>query len=318
LDLSTGERDVLARVPPTPDNLAFDSADRLFVSHARDGAIYEVLRDGGVRTVSPGGMVAPGGVALLDRGRREPSLFVADLFSLRELDSGTGEVLAVETHFIGSQGMIAPVTVSADGDRLILASWVTNAVQVWDPDTGEAVATYTDFTVPLNAVRFQGDLVVAELGEGEGSGRLIRISTSDPSVRDTLAAGLGLPAGLAVRDGDLWVSDRTEGRVLRVMADGERLWTPQPVAIGLAAPEGLAVGPGGDLLVVETAAGRLSAIAVGTGEARPLVEGLELGLEPSAGAPAVWVSSGVVVDADGTAFVSGDRANVVYRIRLGS
>jgi sugar lactone lactonase YvrE len=42
VDLQTGNKRVLVQLPPHLDNLAFDSQDRLFVSHADDGVIYEI------------------------------------------------------------------------------------------------------------------------------------------------------------------------------------------------------------------------------------------------------------------------------------
>lgn len=78
------------------------------------------------------------------------------------------------------------------------------------------MATYTGFDTPLNAIRFQGDLIVAE----GGSGRVIRAPGADPAERVTLATGLGVPAGLAATDDDLWAGDWATGRVLRLVADG--------------------------------------------------------------------------------------------------
>jgi sugar lactone lactonase YvrE len=42
IDTHTGTRQLLVRLPPHLDNLAFDSQDRLFVSHADEGVIYEI------------------------------------------------------------------------------------------------------------------------------------------------------------------------------------------------------------------------------------------------------------------------------------
>lgn len=43
----------------------------------------------------------------------------------------------------------------------MLTSWFANVVEIWNPATGESIAAYHDFAVPLNAIRFQGDLIVA-------------------------------------------------------------------------------------------------------------------------------------------------------------
>ena len=43
ISIQTGEKRVLVQLPPHLDNLAFDSKDHLFVSHAEEGYIYEIL-----------------------------------------------------------------------------------------------------------------------------------------------------------------------------------------------------------------------------------------------------------------------------------
>lgn len=311
VDTETGDNEVIARLTPGGDNLAFNSQDRLFVSHAQDGAIFEVLPDGTTRTVSPGGMIFPGGVAVLPRPDGE-SVFVADFWTLREFDGLTGEERHVEGHRIGVPGSItAPFTVSADDDKLIVSSFLmSNEVQVWDPETHKLLEEYLDFAAPLNAIRFQGDLIVAELGTNS----VVLANGTDPAKRVTLAAGLGVPVGLAATDDDLWVSDAATGSVLQIVDNGEPLAEPVLVAKDLVSPEGLAVAPDGNLLVVEVGAGRLSSIDLETGKVSIVAEGLELGF-PSE--HPTWIFNGVAVGPSGAIYVTGDIANVLYRIEPG-
>jgi sugar lactone lactonase YvrE len=300
VDTDTGNKQAIATGLPILDNLAFDSQDRLFVSDPSDGSILEVLPDGTTRLVSPGGMIGPQGVAVLPRADGE-SVFVADSSTLREFDGLTGEERSVQL-YLGDLS-----TVSADADQLVLSSWYDNAVLVWNTDTRKVVE-HLDFTFPLNAIRFQDDLVVADLAS------VVRVSAADPEVRETLAEGLDTPAGLAATDNDLWVSERATGRVLQIVADGEALPEPVPVATGLSSPEGLALTPGGGLLVVEAGAGRLSRIDPATGEASAIAEGLQLGAEGPPALPGVWGFNGVAVGPSGTIYVTGDIGNVLYRI----
>ncbi len=314
VDVETGRKEVIARLPSGLDSLAFDSHDRLFVSHGQDGSIFEVLADGTTRTVSPGGMIAAGsGVAVLPRSDGE-SVFVADLFTLREFDGLTGEERSVERHYIGMPGITSPETVSPDGDNLVLSSVFSNTVQVWSPETREVLEEYTDFEVPINAIRFQGDLIVVELGFESGNALVTRASDEGRVILADSADGLALPVGLAATDDDLWVSDWATGMVQQIIADGEPLAEPIPVAANLSAPEGLAVAPDGSLLVVETGAGRLSSIDLGTGEVSTVAVGLELGSEGSEGYPPTWIFNGVAVGPSGAIYVTGDIANVLYRI----
>jgi len=318
VDAETGEKEVIARLPSGLDNLAFDSHDRLFVSHGPDGAIFEVLADGTTRTVSSGGMIAAGsGVAVLPRSDGE-SVFVADLFTLREFDGLTGEERSIERHYVGMPGITSPETASPDGDNLVLSSVFSNTVQVWSPETREVLEEYTDFAVPINAIRFQGDLIVVERGFEAGACRVTQASDEGRVTLADSADGLALPVGLAATDDDLWVSDWATGMVQQIIADGEPLAEPIPVAANLSAPEGLAVAPDGSLLVVETGVGRLSSIDLGTGEVRTIAEGLLLGADGIVGYSPTWIFNGVAVGPSGAIYIAGDIANVLYRIEPGT
>ncbi len=318
VDTETGSKEVIAQLPPGGDNLAFDSQDRLFVSHAGDGSIFEVLPDGTTRTVSPGGIIVSGGVAVMARPEGDESVFVADLFTLREFDGLTGEERGIEHSLLTVPGsIISTFTVSPDGGNLVLSSWFANAVQVWNPETHEPLEIHEDFVVPLNAIRFQGDLVVAELGQEAGAARVVRASAADPAERVTLidaTGGLVVPAGLAATDDDLWVGDWATGMVLQLVADGELLAEPVPVAMNLAFPEGITVAPDGNLLVVETGAGRLSRINLANGEVSTMAEGLAVGFPGIPGYPPTWILSGVTVGPSGTIYITSDINNQLLAI----
>jgi len=166
-----------------------------------------------------------------------------------------------------------------------------------------------DFAVPLNAIRFQDDLVVAELA----TGLVVRLDAGTGE-RTTLAQGLFVPAGLAASDDDLWVGDWASGVVWQIVADGQVLASPVPVAGGLVQPEGLALDRDGSLLVVESGLGRVTRVDPATGAISPVASGLGLGAPAVPGTPPTWVFNGVAVGATGDIYVSGDVANVVYRL----
>jgi sugar lactone lactonase YvrE len=291
------------------DNLAFDSLDRLFVSHAGDGSIHQVLPSGQVRTVSKGGMIAPGGVAVMPHPHGGESVFVADLWTLREFNGQTGKPGIVERHDLTVSGDItSPLTVSPFGNNLVLSSWFGDVVQIWDPEM-RVLEGEGDFMYPLNAIQFQSDIVVAELGTGsviqwdpDTNGRVTLADSTD---------GIFVPAGLAATDGNLWVSDWATGVVWQILSPHAL----SPVATGLAAPEGLAVDQDGSLLVVEAGAGRLSRIDPLTGVVSKVVDGLELGAEAIPGLIPTWIFNGVAVGPSGYIYVTGDIANVLYRFK---
>jgi sugar lactone lactonase YvrE len=168
------------------------------------------------------------------------------------------------------------------------------------------------FSVPTNAIMFQDDIIVAEIGMEEGAARLVKVNGTD---RVTLSSGFAVPVGLAATESDLWVSDWYLGMIMQVVKDGETLSEPIPVATNLSFPEGLAVDVDGNLLVVETGTGTLSMIDLDTGEVNTLVENLEVGAETIPGMTPNYIFSGVAVSPSGTIYVTGDKTNVLYRIQ---
>jgi sugar lactone lactonase YvrE len=310
VDRATGSKEVLSTAVVGGDNLAFDSSDRLFVSSWLDGSIVEVLSDGSTRTVSTGGVMAPGGIAVLPSGSGE-SVYVADVLSLKEIDGTTGEITGVASSTVGVSDIASPFTVAADGDNLILSSWFGSMVQVWNPRSSEVLEVHQIAAIPLNAIRFEGDLVVAELQTAS----VVRITGPNETDRVTLAAGLGVPAGLAALDGNLWVADQGAGTILHLVADGEVLSDPHVVATNLQGPEGLAVAAEGVLYVVEAGAGRLSRVDVATGEVSRVADSLALGAPGTPGTPPTWVFNGVAIGLSGAIYVTGDIENIVYRVK---
>ncbi|HVP57670.1 MAG TPA: hypothetical protein VMU02_06195 [bacterium] len=307
IDPATGEKQVAASLAPGLDNLAFDAEGRLFVSHGQDGCVYEVLADGTARPVCGSGMIAPGGVAVL--ARPAETAWVADFWTLRAFDGATGKQKRCLRHIIGVPGGItSPFTVSADGTNLILTSHLPkDMVQVFDLETGTVLEEYTDLDEPLNAIRFQGDIVVAE----RGPARVVRIPANEPRKRVTLAKGLAAPAGLAAAGDDLWVADWATGRVLQLVAGGKSLGKPRTVASGLSYPEGLAVDRDGSLLVVEPEIGKLDRIDVATGEVRTVAEGFTPCLQDD---HPTWIFNGVAVGPSGAIYLTSDVDNLLYRI----
>jgi sugar lactone lactonase YvrE len=303
VNLETGTRETLATLDVGLDNLAFDAQDKLYVSSAVDGFITQVLEDGTTRVVSAGGMVAPGGIAV-----QGDSIFVAEPSAIREFDRQSGVQTGIEPSLAFSD-LGTPVTISAYGDELTLTSWFDNSVRLWNRETGEIVI-FTDFAVPVNALRFQDDLIVAELGTAS----IVRADGENPAERETLAT-LTVPAGLAVSDDDLWASDWATGTVWQLVADGETLSEPREVATGFAFPEGLAVKSDGQLVLIETGTGNLISLNPESGETHVVGEELAVEAPPPQGfplPPTFWFS-GVAVGDDGAIYASGRAANVIYR-----
>jgi sugar lactone lactonase YvrE len=306
IDLSTGDREVLAVFPVGwSDNLAFDSEDRLFVSSATDGTILEVLPDGSLRTVSPGGMIGPLGIGLID-----DTVYVGELQALRGFDTRTGDPVSVSRSVFGIGPALATLSVSSVGDKVIMMSFSTGQLLIWDPATDSPVLE-TFFALPWDAEPFRGDLLVAELGTGS----VVRAELPDLAVRETIASGLIFPAGLATNGDDAYVSDAVLGTVFQFIRGGEVLPVPEPVATGLAGPEGIALRSGGNrLLVVEGATSSLKEIHLQSGTVKTIAT--DLGFQPPflPTLPA-HLFNDVDVDSTGAMYVNSDGDNVIYKIR---
>jgi sugar lactone lactonase YvrE len=314
VNIQTGEKTFVAQLELGLDNLALDSRDHLYVSSYMHGFVVEVLSTRGIRTVAKGGMVRPGGVAVLPGSSGQETVFVADVFSLKAFDGQSGRPDGTTPSVVEVSKFKLPFTVSRDGfhwsspHRLILSSYFDNAVQVWDPETGRILEEYYDFAVPLNAIRFRGDLVVAELGTGSVVRR--NASTGEHVI---LAKGLAVPTGIAATDWNLWAADWATGTVWKIVADGAVLAAPIAVATGLLGPQGLAVDRD-SLLVVESKAARLSRINLLTGEVSTVAKDLAIDGSPSpVGLPPSSIFHGVAVGPTGTIYVTGDLTDVLCR-----
>ena len=306
----TGNKELYTTTSAGMDNLAFDSSDRLFIANSIDGLVAEVNKSGDVRALNRGGMSQPGGIAVLPRKNRlGSSIFVADIYSLREYSSITGRELSVHGD---SSGIYYPFTVSPQGKNLILTSWFANSVQLWDPQSKQVLQSYFNFITPLNAIDFQGDLIVAELGAAAGAARILRVSDGETTILADVSNQIYVPTGLAADENNLWVSDAATGIVWQVVSAGNLV----PVATGLSGPEGLALDKKGHLLVVEAGANRLSRINLDTGVVSTVTENLENGDTGIPGTPPTYSMNGVAVSKFGRIFTTGDRANVIYSSRF--
>jgi sugar lactone lactonase YvrE len=308
VDLETGDRTVVAVVDEGLDNFAFDATGRMFVTNATDGSVTEVLASGLLRVVSPGGLMAPCGVAVLERPGGGASVFVADLIRLWEFDAVTGALIGFTKGDLTTERLVRPTAASADGAHLVLSSATVGAVQVVDPWTGEVLERYAA-GFPFEAVRLGADLAMVDLM----AGGVVWASTGE-AILPMDEQRVFLPVGLATDGERLWVSDWATGMVWQVAFEGSEALPAVPVASALANPEGLAFDGDGGLLVVESGAGRLSRIDLATGGVEEIATGLELGLPAIAGIPPAYLPNGVAVDASGTIFVTGDVGNVLYRI----
>ncbi len=313
VNTSTGEKTVFATLEPGLDNLAFDSKGTLYISNADFGWIVEMLPSGQPRTISRGGMITPMGLAVLPGANKKDALFIADLFRLRQHNGLTGKTENIyKGDLLGRPGLLTtPLTLSADGDNLIVSSYYGRVVQIWNPQSDQVVETYP-MAVPIDAIRFKNDIAVSDLGLGGV------VWASDHSMILPIDnASVFAPGGLATDGETLWVADWGTGMVWQIGFSGDTPMPAVPLATGLMNPEGLAWDKDGGLLVVETSASRLSRIDLATGVVSKIADNLKL-YEPAVGLDAVLPPTrffdGVAVGQYGDIYVSGGGKNVIYRI----
>lgn len=301
IDITTGEQTILATIDGVLDNLAFDSTGRLFVSNGQDGSIQEVLDDGTVRIVKAPGLSASSGISVdvIDGVERVTVLTTAAIVTL---DGATGEELA------RSAGEGLPQLVGSlrlDDEGVLVLDWPSGGgVRVWDIDGDGVVATYpVDFG--FDVIRFAGTLYSSQtLTNG-----VSRLSAEGSEI--VFAANA--PTGLAATSTELYVASHSDGTILQLAADGALLDAPRVIAEGLDAPEGLAVLPGGDLVVVETGSGTVTRVDVATGTTSVLANEISPAYTVMAFYPA-FTPNGVAVAPSGNIYVTSPADGNVYRI----
>lgn len=306
VDVVTGEKNIVASPGLGADNLDFDAKGRAYITNAHEGGVSRVLPNGKMLKLTPAGLSMPAGISINSRGE----LVVAAAESLRSYNAHTGAEKEVIHASIGDPTTVAtPLTVSPYGEQLLVSSWFSNTVQIWDSGSQSLKASYQDFLVPLNAIAIGEDIVVAELA----GHRVVRrkSGTLDTQV---LMSGIAVPTGLAYANGQLYVADWLSGDIYQLMVDDQLLQTPHKVITGLQQPEGMALDAKGRLLVVETGSQQLLRIDPQSRQIEVLAGELNTGLQGVPGYPPSWLMSSVVVDACGRLTVTQDIDNSLLRV----
>ena len=309
IDIKDGSKREIGHGFEGADNIAFNSKDELYLSHAQDGSVYQINMDGTSRVVIRPSLCNAGDIEIIDG-----ELIASDLLSMKTFDRTTGKQTNVLRHIIGRPGMIGPFTIDSEGDEIVLTSWFSNEVQVWNTVSGSETSIHHDYIVPLNAILDGGSLVVAELGLTPGAAKVTRAIGTHREVLIDGSKGLIVPSGLAAIDGKIYVADFFKGVVFQLTEDDKLLAEPIVVVSDLKQPEGLQIGPDGQLIIVETGADQIISFDFVSGQQTELAKDIPLGLQPPAGMPPTWKMSDVHFDREGNLYVPSDVENVVYKI----
>lgn len=290
VSIKTGEKTLFTTIEPGLDNMVFDTDGTLFMTNNDEGWVAEILPGGQARIISPGGMISPSGVAVLAGPNDQDKVYVGDIYHLRQFNGQTGEQENTYKGYLvpeeNTVSLIQPMSLSADGNNLVVASWYSAAVQVWDSQTHEVLEHYA-MGAPIDAIRFGEGIIVSDVTFGGV------VWASDQSMILPIDnATVFAPGGLATDGETVWVADWGSGVIWKIGFDGNTPLTPVVAASGLMNPEGLAFEKEGSLLVVESGASRLSRIDLSTGESTKIVDGLELGGPGQEGLPPTYLFDG--------------------------
>ena len=309
VDVETGKHQIVAKLPHSGcDNMCFSPDDRLFVSSAADGFLWEVTGKDTQRVVIEGGLGWPGGVALIE-SQGHSQLVVVDSFAIRKFEPAKGTPISAVRDVTMATDVGWMLTVSNHGKQLVTSSWTGNFVKIWDPEKNEMVANFDKFKEPINAVSLGKEIVFSDM-----AGSVSRFSPDCSDQLTILAKDLKLPFGLAYEDGNLYVSEQGAGRIVQIL-DADKLISPRVIADGLKAPQGLAIA-NGELFVVEAGAGTLLAIDLASGKSRSLAEGMQFTTESHVfNSMKTWASASVVIS-DNIAYITGTKNAEIYKVKF--
>ena len=296
-----GENVQVAELSPGLDNFSIDADGRYFVSSFTDGFVKRINLDGSITELQPGGMAHAGGLAF-----HNGVVVAADLHAIRAYEP-SGAVAYVQRNVLGTGVMGGALNVSADGDNLVLVSWVDNDVRIWDPVNKQRIWQKAGLAAPVAAVRFGTDIVVAEHGRQSVVGY-----DANGDETSIYASGVEAPTGLLVDGNNLFVSDRASGQIMQLAEAGKILQEPRVVVTGLTTPEGF-VKHQSAFAVVEADLGQVT--VAGADGSKRVVASIPAGSQAASPMqPPSQVFNGITRDDNGTLFVAGESNRVLYKI----
>jgi len=304
VDQSSGETRLIAQLDSALDNLALDAQDNIYVSNMANNRITRINPETGEQhRLVNGELAVPAGLTLSEDGK---TLYVADVFALRAVDTDSGEV----TDLRRAHGSDAeyPINVALGRERLLVTSFSTGTLQTISRSDNSTQAMVHHLNAPSAAVELEdGSVLVSELA----SGKLLQLSGPELAQSREVVSGLQGPVQMIKsHSGQIYLT-LLSGELARLDPADFSLHT---VADGLQLPEGLAELPDGRLLVAEPSAQRLVSIDPETGSKQVSAEQLPIGLAAGPGMPPTGIPTGLAVDAQGRVYFGSDTNNGLYRL----
>ena len=318
MDPATGSHSTYVELPFGPDNIAFAPTGVMFVSSYTDGVVAMVAS----RRLDPadpaGGADHPSRHRGPGRGRTVSRCSSATCSRCASTTAPPVRSAASSATDSRPSSSAARCRWRSAGDNLVLTISSRPAMRASRSGTRSPARwsrIITEFRLPMNAIAFGDDLDRRRPGNSRGAGAGgARRRGRQHGARQTPATRSTLPSASRPPRDDLWVGDWATGMIWQLIADGQELPQPVPVAQGLAGPEGMAVDRDGSLLVVEGTAGRVSRVRPQTGAVTPVVGGLALSLVGEGCCRRSGSSTASTSVRPGAIYVAGDLGNLVYRL----
>jgi streptogramin lyase len=300
------------KVDPPADNFILRHGHEAFVTSTAWNGITEFDLDTGLsRRVTWGALTAPDMLAVTSLDGHE-LILIADDSALKSFDPRTREVRRVD---LGSSALGTRGVLPIGGRYAIESAYQPGTVSLIDPRAGGAPVAISGFGRAMGMATLAGALLVADYERGE----VVELRLDgDAWSRRVIARHLAGPVGLAVAaSGSIYVSEYDAGRIteLRPGPNADAMdYAALAVAEGLARPEGIALCADGRLLIVEVGKRALLALDPKTHRVTFVAKDLAVGLTDGNEPQKPFLMAGIVVAGDGSAYVSGDLDNILYRI----
>lgn len=308
IDITTGDKEVVAVQAPHLDNLAINSNDEIYITNMNTNGIYEVNAETGeVRTVIEDLLVYPQGIEVETTADGD-LLYIADNFAYKTVDPDTGAVTCPEN---GSK-FVYTTSISEDGKSVVMSGWNDYSIKVYDKATAESEYTISGVPVPADAYMLaDGAILVLE----SKNGKLTKIVDQNYETAETIVEGLSGPTYMVRDMNDPSVFYITEYQGGQITAVNYETGEKTVVAEGLAGPEGIAMRPNGDLVILDTVAKEIIDLNLETGEQMVIATDLPVGiLAASPQGPAASPLSDIAVSEADVIYFTSPLSNNIYRL----
>ncbi len=304
VNTKTGEKTVIVDLTAGIDNLAFDSKDNLFISRPSDNAILRVdVAKGTTEEIIRGGGLSVSADISLIRDPNGEKIFVADVLSLREINTETGEMREIAR--MRTDKIENPMYIDVSARYLAVSSWQTNLVQVFDRKTRQMILSSPAVKMPHDVLVMGDNVLVASQSDKS----LWRLSL--PGGKAELVCKCLESAGsLTAKDDDIYIAETLAGKISHFsLVTNKR----DVIAQGLDSPQGIDVMTDGRLVFAEVGTKRLIALDSTNGKQQVLATAIPVGLPAVKGRPEYFMPTGVTASSDGTIYLSSNTDTAVYK-----